>query len=1005
MLARLGFRTGAIVLAFVLLLAAENLVIGYGYRSMFTGSWEMAYARLYASPIALAALLPLAAALAGWTLWLERAPVAASRTMAGVLAVGAGVALALAPTGRLFGAWPARAGLGVVAALIGFGIASLIVRVGRARLERQPRQVVGAALLLAALAWAVDAFAFARQYPTLHALAAVICLLGTSVGAIGLGRMPGKLAAFSLLFALATWPWTLHAARALHHADNLRLVLLEHAPLLGRGVALGARLSPLPPDVAAETETTAAQVGRTLHWNDRSLLVITVDALRADHVSAYGYDRNTTPRFDALAKDSALFEYAYCPTPHTSYSISSLMTGKYMHPLRAMGLGEDSETWADLYRHYGFRTAAFYPPAVFFVDEDRFERFREQHVGFEYYKVEFATSEVRVAQVAEYLKQAPPSVPLFVWVHLFDPHEPYVYHPEKPFGTGLNPSAMDAYDSEIAVADETLGRIVEMFDAARPDNVLVVSADHGEEFGEHGGRYHGSSVYEEQVRVPLIVRGAGVRPGRVRTPVQTIDLLPTFLSASGTPRPPRLRGRDLGSLLIADKSVPLNSDEGFAFAEVIPLAMVARGTERLVCRRAENACALYDVAVDPKETKDLGASRPERVRQLRGLWQRTELDHGRLEGDRGARFPAALRRGLQGDRDAAPEVAALLDDVDVNVRKTAARVLVKLAAEDTVAQLERVLGHETDKEVRGLIVTALTRTTRTLHPDLADFAVATPSLDSRRLAAMALAERGNGSRVDVLLDALERDGKTEGPAGDSGEEGADLEEDEAIGIVHALVALHEASPEPARTAAMARTLARRLSDVRLRPHLVRALGQLGDVSVRPALLEVFLEERNFAARQPEAEALLALRAQGDVSFERTLERFAGMPEPIPGALALARRARLLTPARGGYDLVPAKPSWSGRWPAKVGPAGRVFVELAAPGAVTVSVGGSVRQAVPLAPAEGDPIPGGSSYAVDVADGAGEVRLDAESGLRAVWIVPLTAELPPPPPQEWDAGAP
>lgn len=1001
----LAFRTGAIVLAFVLLLAAENLAVGYGYRHMFTGSWEMAYARFYASPLTLAGLLPVALLLAGWTLWLERAAPVAMRCLALAFGIGAGVALALAPTGRMFGAWPTRVGLGVVATIGATWLTLALLRIGTARAKTRPGQVIGAALLLAAGAWAVDAFAFARQYPSLHALAAAVCLGGASVAALGFAPAPPKLGAGALLFALATWPWTLHAARALHHADNLRLVLLEHAPLLGRGVALGARIAPLPPDVGPEGEAPTTQAGRTLRWNDRSVLVVTVDALRADHVSAYGYDRRTTPVFDALANDSALFEYAYCPTPHTSYSISSLMTGKYMHPLRAMGLGEDSETWADLYRHYGYRTAAFYPPAVFFVDEDRFDRFREQHLGFEYFKVEFTTPDVKVAQVADYLSHAPPNVPLFLWVHMFDPHEPYVYHTEKPFGTGLNPSAMDAYDSEIAVADETLGRIVELFEAARPDNVLVVSADHGEEFGEHGGRYHGSSVYEEQVRVPLLVRGEGVRPGRIRTPVQTIDLLPTFLSASGTPRPPRLRGRDLGPLLTGQNSsrqADPSADEGFAFAEVVPLAMVARGSERLVCRRAENACALYDVATDPKETKDLGSSRPDRVRQLRGLWQRTELDHGRLEGDRGARFPPALRRGLQGDRDAAPEVAALLDDVDVNVRKTAARVLVKLASEETVPQLERVLASsESDKEVRGLVATALTRATRSIHADLPAFAVATPSLDSRRLAAMALAERGNGNRVDVLLDALERDGKAEATSGGSGEDTGDLEEDEAIAIVHALVTLHETSPDPARTAAMSRTLARRLADVRLRPHVVRALGVLGDPTVRPLLLEVFLEERNFAARRPEAEALLALRASGEGSFERALERFAGMPEPIPGALVLARRAKLLVPARAGIDLDPPKTTWSGRWPAKVTAGARLFVQLAAAGDVEASIGGVARGPfVAVGPAAD------ATLALELPEGgSGEVRIGAPSGVRAVWIVPLTAELPPPPPQEWDAGAP
>ena len=155
-----------------------------------------------------------------------------------------------------------------------------------------------------------------------------------------------------------------------------------------------------------------------------------------------------------------------------------------------MGASEDSETWAGYLRRYGFRTAAFYPPAVFFIDEHRFRRMKSEGLGFEYRKEEFAPPALRRSQIAEYVATAPRDKPLFLWVHLFEPHEPYEKHPEHPFG---GDEAIDAYDSEIATADAEVGAIVEVVERRRPGAVFMVSADHGEEFGDHGGRYHGTT--------------------------------------------------------------------------------------------------------------------------------------------------------------------------------------------------------------------------------------------------------------------------------------------------------------------------------------------------------------------------------------------------------------------------------------------------------------------------------------------------------------------------------
>src|SRR5439155_6197122 len=181
-------------------------------------------------------------------------------------------------------------------------------------------------------------------------------------------------------------------------------------------------------------------------WRDHDILLVTVDALRADHVGAYGYDRPTTPNLDRLARQGAMFLRAYCPTPHTSYSMTSMMTGKTLRPLLSQGLGLDSDTFAGILRTYGYRTAAFYPPAVFFIDEELFVPFRDRKLDFEYARVEFADPHERARAVRGYLETQPQDHRVFLWVHLFEPHEPYVLHPEHAFGE----RDIDRYDSEVA---------------------------------------------------------------------------------------------------------------------------------------------------------------------------------------------------------------------------------------------------------------------------------------------------------------------------------------------------------------------------------------------------------------------------------------------------------------------------------------------------------------------------------------------------------------------------
>ena len=159
-------------------------------------------------------------------------------------------------------------------------------------------------------------------------------------------------------------------------------------------------------------------------------------------------------------------------------------------------------------------------------------------------KFEYIDAQRRVDQLLAYYDQVKPKRS-FVWVHFFEPHEPYVAHDGFAFGGG----DVDRYDSEIAYTDAAVGRLVREVRARRPGTIVIVAADHGEEFEEHGGRYHGSSLYEEQLHIPLIVSIPGLAPHVVDGQVQLIDVTPTVLNLLDIPVPARMRGTDLGPWL------------------------------------------------------------------------------------------------------------------------------------------------------------------------------------------------------------------------------------------------------------------------------------------------------------------------------------------------------------------------------------------------------------------------------------------------------------------------
>jgi arylsulfatase A-like enzyme/Flp pilus assembly protein TadD len=346
-----------------------------------------------------------------------------------------------------------------------------------------------------------------------------------------------------------------------------------------------------------------------------SVLLVTIDTLRADRVGAYG-GKAGTPHLDALAARGVLFEEALASTPLTLPSHSTILSGLEppRHGVRDNGtyvFPPDRDTLATLLKARGYATGAFVGA---YVLDRRFGLAR----GFDHYddlierRAEGASvleSERRcdavVDAAAGWIARQP--APFLAWVHLYDPHAPY---DPPPAYRGSHAGRL--YDGEVAYTDACLGRLVAAAEARGPAVILVVG-DHGEALGEHGELTHGFFIYQSTMRVPMILAGAGMPRGeRRRRPARTADVAPTLLGLVGVPSPAGLDGVDLRQRptdagLYAETLYP--SSMGWA-----PLFSLREGKLKYIeAPRPE----LYDLGADPAESGDLSAARPADAARLR----------------------------------------------------------------------------------------------------------------------------------------------------------------------------------------------------------------------------------------------------------------------------------------------------------------------------------------------------------------------------------------------------
>jgi arylsulfatase A-like enzyme len=386
-----------------------------------------------------------------------------------------------------------------------------------------------------------------------------------------------------------------------------------------------------------------------------NILLIVVDTLRADHLGCYGYARPTSPNIDRLAAQGTLFEQVTAQSPWTLPSMASLHTSRYPVELGVTGvdsrLPAEATTLASLLARSGYETGAFVVGG--YLDP---KRGFEEGFGTYLQSPDHARAETVNQELFAWLDR-PRDEPFFAWVQYFDVHSDYAAPPpwrerfcESPppaeLGTTellkkvllgkrrLTPAELGQvrvmYDQEIAYVDHEIGRVVEGLRRREllDDTVVVVGADHGEAFSEHGVVLHTSVLYEELVHVPLIIRHppafkSGARSDRV---AQNADIMPTLLSLARVSAPQSLRG---SSLLAEDTRAPR-----LAFSHTDTASHVRRLSRSLEIPEAMSR-ALFSMRDGPRKILfNAGTGRFERYDLDRDPGEREDL-HGAAPGDDG----------------------------------------------------------------------------------------------------------------------------------------------------------------------------------------------------------------------------------------------------------------------------------------------------------------------------------------------------------------------------------
>jgi arylsulfatase A-like enzyme len=384
-----------------------------------------------------------------------------------------------------------------------------------------------------------------------------------------------------------------------------------------------------------------------------NVLIVTIDTLRADHMSGYGYERPTSPNLDRLMARGVRFDQARTVEPLTAPALVSMLTSLHPHEhgtsRNGLRMHEDLDSLPRMLAAAGYRTAAFVGNWTL----------RDKVTGLGLHFEEYQEILRRKRYLALFGGETPAqdltrealgwladhaqhggARPFLLWVHYVDPHAPYKLHAEHRRALGIGgqgkPTARDRYDTEIAEVDRRVGELLAGLAGIVPEErtLIAFASDHGESLGEHDYWGHGRHLFETTLRVPMALVWPGrLRPGVIDAPALNIDLAPTIASLLGLAPPPEFRGFDWKP--VADGVAPapfdrvthhqahrgavlsLQDSELARRAGLLEVAVVQDRLKQLL--RLKNGRILrYDLRRDPQEREDV--SEPQATRQL-AAWQ------------------------------------------------------------------------------------------------------------------------------------------------------------------------------------------------------------------------------------------------------------------------------------------------------------------------------------------------------------------------------------------------
>jgi len=537
------------------------------------------------------------------------------------------------------------AGLGA-GLLVGIGLRVLGVRSGAVA------YAIAGALSFSALVTVIGRFRVFRDVlhetfdgkaisPMMFQIGSLVAAVALAVVAFAILRMLGRregLATSPIMAVVLLVLGGAASAAAMRAAGEHRAVV--HSPVTSRGTA-----------------------------NGPSVILLMLDTLRADHLSCYGYDASKTPAIDGLAADGTRFAHAYSQASWTRPSVATILTSLYPSSHRAIhksdALPDGATTVAEVMQAAGYRTIGFanniniaplfnfqqgfddyvfLEPDFFFGATDsaaqlalynQLRLMRERY--FSHYKhVEnyYQPAEVVTDRGLEWIAAHGSEGPFFMFLHYMDAHDPYFTHPFN--GEALarvanpNPDPSEAgryraaYDGAIAYMDGQIGRLFEQLKARGlyDKTMIVLTADHGEEFCEHGGWWHGQTLYDEQITVPLIVKAPRGGPAGVVNDamVGSVDIAPTILAAANAPVPQAM----VGKALTLSAGAPAPRDHSFAESDlegnVLESYRTADGWKLIEANprnpRGLPPRQLFQTQKDPHEKQDLAGAETQQASTL-----------------------------------------------------------------------------------------------------------------------------------------------------------------------------------------------------------------------------------------------------------------------------------------------------------------------------------------------------------------------------------------------------